>query len=104
VDIFEIPIGKFIVSLGLLRLFVVEFQMPFAVLGKTVQANEFIFLLCRRPVPASCIALVEYKSSFVDKLFSLLLCLWLSVTAMDVLYQVVGVPEGGVPVRERVRV
>ena len=74
-DIFEIPIGKFIVSLGLLRLFVVEFQMPFAVLGKTVQANEFIFLLCRRPVPASCIALVEYKSSFVDKLFSLLLCL-----------------------------
>ena len=61
VDIFEIPIEKFIVSLGLLR--------------KTVQANEFIFLLCRRPVPASCIALVEYKSSFVDKLFSLLLCL-----------------------------
>jgi hypothetical protein len=61
VDIFEISVGKFVVSLGLLRFFVVDSQIPFAVFGKTVQANEFIFLLCGRLVLAPCIALVEYE-------------------------------------------
>jgi hypothetical protein len=55
-------------------LFVVDAQIPPAVFGKTVEANEFIFLLCGRPVLAPCIALVEYKSSFVDELFGMLKC------------------------------
>src|ERR1700682_1643626 len=74
VDIFEVPIGKFVVSLGLVRLFVVDTQIPLAVFGKAVEANEFIFLLCGWPVLAPCIALVEYKSSFVDELFGMLIC------------------------------
>ncbi len=61
-------------SLGLLRLFVVDSQIPPAVFGKAVEANEFIFLLCRRPVLAPCVPLVQYKSSFADKLFGMLVC------------------------------
>src|SRR3981189_3941721 len=74
VDIFEIPIGKFVVSLGLVRLFVVDSQIPLAVFGKAVEANEFIFLQCGRPVLAPPIPLVEYKSSFVDELLGMLIC------------------------------
>src|SRR3979490_861326 len=66
VDLFEIPIREFVVSFGILRLFVVDSQIPLAVFGKAVEANEFIFLLCGRPMLAPRIALVEYKSSFVD--------------------------------------
>src|ERR1700688_4660111 len=54
-------------------LFVVDAQIPPAVFGKAVEVNEFIFLLCGRPVLAPCIALVEYKSSFVDELFGMLI-------------------------------
>src|ERR1700682_2154334 len=74
VDVFEISIGKLVMSLGILRLFVVDSQIPFAVFGKAVEANEFIFLLCGRPVLAPCIPLVEYKSAFVDKLLGMLIC------------------------------
>src|SRR5882757_5270419 len=74
VDTFEIPIGKFVVSLGVLRFLVVDSQIPLAVFGKTVKANEFVFLRCGRPVLAPCIALVEDKSSFADKLFCMLVC------------------------------
>ena len=72
-DLLEIPIGEFIVSLGVLGLFVVDSQIPLAVFGKAVEANEFIFLLRRRAVLAPCISLVEYKFSFVDELFGVLM-------------------------------
>src|ERR1700704_6789094 len=72
VDTFEIPIGKFVVSLGVLRFRVVDSQIPLAIFGKTVKANEFIFLRCGRPVLAPCIALVEDKPSFADKFFGML--------------------------------
>ena len=52
VDIAEVPIGKFVMSLGLLGLFVVESQIPLAVFGKALAADEFILLFCRRPVLA----------------------------------------------------
>src|SRR3981081_2841579 len=74
VDFFEIPIGKFIVSLGILGFFVVESQIPFAVFGKPVQANEFIILLRGWPVLTPCISLVVYKFSFVDTCSGLLKC------------------------------
>ena len=73
VDIVEIPIGKFVVSFGILRPLVVDSQMPFSVLGKTMEANEFIFLLRRRTVLAPCISLVEYRFSFADELFGVLM-------------------------------
>src|ERR1700733_7302194 len=60
-DLAEIPISKFVVSLGLLGFFVIDS-------GKAVEANEFIFLLASRPVFAPCISLVQYNPSFVDKL------------------------------------
>src|ERR1700712_1107178 len=66
VDTFEIPIGKFVVSLGAIRFLVVDSQIPLAVFGKTVKANEFVFLRCGRPVLAPCIALVEDEPSFAD--------------------------------------
>src|SRR4051812_41517327 len=65
-DIVEIPIGKFVASLGAFSFFVVESQIPLAVFGKTVDSNEFIFLLRGWPVLAPCISLIEDKSSFVD--------------------------------------
>src|ERR1700730_6395878 len=73
VDIVEISIGKLVVSFGILRPLVVDSQMPFSVLGKTMEANEFIFLLCGRPVLTPCIALVEYRFAFVDELFGMLI-------------------------------
>jgi hypothetical protein len=74
VDLLEIAIGKFVVSLGVLRFLVVDSQMPLAVFGKTVEANEFIFLCRGWPVLAPGIALVEDKSSFADKVLGMLIC------------------------------
>jgi hypothetical protein len=62
VNIFKVPVGEFVVSLGVLGFLVVDSQVPFAIFRKTVEANEFIFLLCGWRVLAPCIALVEYKS------------------------------------------
>jgi hypothetical protein len=54
VDIFEIPKGKFVVSLGLFGFFVVDPLIPLAAFGETVEANEIVFLPCGRPVLAPC--------------------------------------------------
>src|SRR5882762_8430273 len=76
VNLLEIPIGEFIVSLGVLRLFVVDSQIPLAIFGEPVAADEFIFLLRGRLVLAPCIALVVDKCSFADELFGVLICAW----------------------------
>ena len=47
-DFSEIPVGKFMVSLGVFRPLVVDPQIPFAVLSKTVEADIFAFLQGRR--------------------------------------------------------
>jgi hypothetical protein len=46
VDVFEIPIGKFVMSLGVRRFFVIDSQIPFAVFGKTVEAEMNSFSCC----------------------------------------------------------
>jgi hypothetical protein len=61
VDFAEIPVGEFVVSLGVIGLLVADSQIPFAVFGKTVKANEGVFLLRGRPMLAPCISLVEYN-------------------------------------------
>src|ERR1700730_5454887 len=73
-DLAEIPIGKFVVSLGLFGFFVIDSQIPPAVFGKAVEANEFIFLLGSRPVLAPCISFVQSNPSFVDKALGMLDC------------------------------
>ena len=74
VDIVEIPVGKFVMSFGLFGLFVVESQIPLAVFGKTVEADECIFLLCGRPMFAPRSSLVQDDPSFVDELLGMLIC------------------------------
>src|SRR6202795_1831812 len=74
VDLAEIPIGKFVMPLGLLGFFVIVSQIPPAVFGKAAEANEFIFLLGSRPVLAPCIPLVQCDPSFVDKLLGMIKC------------------------------
>ena len=65
-DLFEIPIRKFVVSLSFFRVLVVDSQIPLSVFRKTVEAKEFVFVLGRRPVLTPRIPLVEYKSVFVE--------------------------------------
>jgi hypothetical protein len=102
VDFLEIPIGKFVVSLGLLRLFVVDSQIPLAVFGKPVAADEFIFLLRGRLVLAPCISLVEYESSFVDELFGMLICSWVKRHGHGSSpVHVVGFAKGGILVTDK---
>src|ERR1700726_53757 len=73
-DLAEIPIRKFVVSLGLLGFSVIDSQIPPAVFDKAVEANEFIFLLGSRPVLAPCIPPVQCDPSFVDKLLGMIEC------------------------------
>jgi hypothetical protein len=60
-DLFEIPVGELVMSLGLFRTFVIDSQVPFAVFGKAVAAKEFIFLFGRGPVLTPRIPVVEYN-------------------------------------------
>jgi hypothetical protein len=73
-DFSEVPVGKFVVSLGVFRPLVVDPQIPFAVFGKTVEADIFAFLPGRRLMFAPGIALVKFKSSFSDKRFGMFIC------------------------------
>jgi hypothetical protein len=105
VDILEISLGKLVVPLCTLGLLAVNSQIPFAVFGKAVEADVFAFLHGGRLVLAPCISLVEYKSSFVDKLFGTLICalvkrhghecspLLVVTSESDLAYRRVGMPR-----------
>src|ERR1700716_2817394 len=71
-EFLEIAMGKLVVSLGILGFFVVYSQMPPAVFGKAAEADQFIFLLCRRLVLAPRIAFVEHEFPFPDEFFGVL--------------------------------
>ena len=62
---------KFVVSLGVVKPLLVNPQIPFAVFGKTVEADIFAFLPGRRLMFAPGIALVEFKSSSSEKRFGM---------------------------------
>ena len=72
-DILEIAVGKLVMPLGVLKPLVVEPQIPLAVFGKAVAADVFVFLPGGRLMLAPVISLVEYKSSFVNKLSGMLI-------------------------------
>src|SRR6202047_4146690 len=73
-DVFEISIGKLVMSLGILGVFVVDPQMPLAVFGEAMALDELILLLRRRLMLAPVIALVVYEFSIADELFGVLKC------------------------------
>ena len=104
VNIFKVPVGEFVVSLGVLGFLVVDSQVPLAIFRKTVEANEFIFLLCGWPVLAPCIALVEYKSSVVDQFSGMLVGSSVKRHSHGCSpTQVVRFAEGGSPETDRAR-
>ncbi len=104
VDILEVSIGKFVMSLGLLGLFVVDSQIPLAVFGKAVAADEFILLFCRRPVLAPCVPLVQYKFSVVDQFSGMLVGSSVKRHSHGCSpTQVVRFAEGGSPETDRAR-
>ena len=95
-DILEIAVGKLVMPLGVLKPLVVEPQIPLAVFGKAVAADVFVFLPGGRLMLAPVISLVEYKSSFDDELFGVLICAWVQRHGHGRSpVQVVGFAEGG---------
>ena len=61
-DYREVAVGEFVVSFCVFIWFVVDSQMPFSVLPKSVQADELVFLLCGSLVFAPVVPLVEPAS------------------------------------------
>lgn len=74
-DLFEIPIRKFVVSLSFFRVLVVDFKIPLSVFQKTVDAKEFVSSWADGRCSLHASPLVEYKSVFVDKDFGMVKCL-----------------------------
>jgi hypothetical protein len=74
VYIFDVSMGKFVMSLGVLGVFIIASQIPFAVFGKPVETNEFILLLCRRSVLAPRVPFFSYEPVFADKFPCMLEC------------------------------
>jgi hypothetical protein len=73
-DFVEIPVRKFVVSLGIFRTLIVDSKIPLAKFRKTVKAKEFVFVLSQRPMLTPRIPFVEYKLAFVDKVFGMIKC------------------------------
>jgi hypothetical protein len=73
------------VSLCIFKLFVLDSQTPFAVFGKTMETNEFIFAPVRTAGARSVHLARRIQSFFCDKLLGMLICCRLSVMAMEAL-------------------
>ena len=50
--VFEVAIGKFVSSFGVLGVALVDCQMPLCVLAEAMLPNELVLELGRRPMPA----------------------------------------------------
>src|SRR5580704_17802081 len=70
----EVAIWEFVPLLGILRLLIVDTQMPFCVLFKSVLIDELIFLLSGRLVVTPCVSLVAHKTVFVHQSLSMIEC------------------------------
>ena len=69
-NVFEIAIGKFVSSFGVLSIALVNSKMPFCVFTKAMLPNELILELCRRPVFGPGSFSVDHNMSAGDKLFA----------------------------------
>jgi hypothetical protein len=67
-NIFEIAIGELVSSLGILRVVIVDAQMPPCVFAESVQSDEFILFVCGRPMSAPRAFTVRYEVSLFDEL------------------------------------
>lgn len=73
-DIFEVAIGKLKSSLSLPICLVVNPQKPFPVFVKSVETDEYVFVLRGRAVFAPLGPFVPHKFSFVDKVLRMVKC------------------------------
>lgn len=73
-DVDEVAIREFVPLLGVLRLLIVDTQMPFCILFKSVLIDELIFLLSGRLVVTPCVSFVARKVVVVHQLFSVIKC------------------------------
>ncbi len=73
-NIFEIPVGELIPSLGVLAVLIVNAEIPFGVFIITMKTNELVLLLCCRTILAPVISIVEDVLAFVDECFRMFEC------------------------------
>jgi hypothetical protein len=66
-NIFEIAIGELVSLLGILRVMIVNAQMPFCIFAESVQSDEFILFVCGRPMPAPRTFAISDEMSFFDQ-------------------------------------
>jgi len=67
-NIFEIAIGELVSSLGILRVMIINAQMPFCIFAESVQSDEFVLFVCGRPMLAPRAFAVRYAVSLLDEL------------------------------------
>jgi len=63
-NIFEIAKGELVSSLGILRVMIVNAQMPPCVFAESVQSDEFILFVCGRPMSAPRAFAISDQMSF----------------------------------------
>jgi hypothetical protein len=68
-NVFEVAIGEFVSSFGILGVATIDPEMPFCVLTEAMLPNELILELCRRPVFGPDAFSVKHDVSLVDELF-----------------------------------
>ena len=66
-NIFEIAIGELVSLLGILRVTVINAQMPFCVFAESAQSDKLVFLICRRSMFAPCTFSVRDNMFLVDE-------------------------------------
>src|SRR5713101_9063451 len=71
-DIFKIAVGKFVSLFCILGVRVVNPEVPFCILTKSVQTNELVLFLGRRLVLAPCTFVVGNDASLLDQLSSVI--------------------------------
>jgi len=66
-NIFEIAIGELVSLLGILWI-MIDAQMPFCIFAESVQSDEFVLIICGRPMSAPRAFAVRYEMSLFDEL------------------------------------
>ncbi|HZR06117.1 MAG TPA: hypothetical protein VFA61_09840 [Candidatus Udaeobacter sp.] len=67
-NIFEVAIGKFISSFGVLRIALVDSQMPFCVFPESMHTDKLILFVCGRPMFAPPAFVIRDEMPFLNEL------------------------------------